>query len=283
MNVRFGLNLFAYTAAFTKDQIGLVQKAADIGFDGVEIPFPDLSILDAKATRAACEKAGVGLTTCCIMMPGENLCSTDPKERKAGLTRIKKMADLTAEMCGHGAAGPLYTPVGHHTGQWRTPDEWKWCAEGLRAAADHAAKADVTLCVEPLNRFETYFLNIYADVVTLCKEVGSPNLKVHVDTFHANIEEKDTPAAIRATGALVGHFHASESDRGIPGTGQVRWKEVFAALKAIGYQGWVTIESFAPGIMDLCAAAFIWRPLCKSADELATKGLAFLKKTVAEV
>ena len=278
MKVRYGLNLLVYTAAFGKDQIDLVKKVADMGYDGVEVPFNDLSILDAKATRAACEKAGVGLTACCIMMPGTNLCSTKAEERQAGIERIKQMVDLTAAMGGDTVAGPIYSPVGYHTGRWRTEDEWKWCVEGLRAAADHAAKAQVLLAVEPLNRFETYVLNTDADAAALCKEVASPNLKVQVDTFHANIEEKDTAAAIRATGDLVGHFHASESDRGVPGTGQVRWKEVFAALKAIGYGRWVTIESFATGIMDLCAAACVWRPIYDSADDLAVKGLAFLKE-----
>jgi D-psicose/D-tagatose/L-ribulose 3-epimerase len=113
----------------------------------------------------------------------------------------------------------------------------------------------------------------------MCREVGSKALKVQVDTFHANIEEKDTAAAIRAAGRYVGHFHASESDRGVPGTWQVRWRKVFAALNDIKYDGWVTIESFATGIVGLCAAACIWRPIYESADDLAVDGLRFLKKT----
>ena len=100
---------------------------------------------------------------------------------------------------------------------------------------------------------------------------------MQIDTFHANIEEKDTAAAIRATGPHLGHFHASESDRGVPGTGQVKWSSVFAALREVDYRGWVTIESFAIGILDLCAAASIWRPIYDSADALAVDGLAFLK------
>jgi len=282
MKAKFGLNLLLYTAAFTKDRLDLIQKVADMGYDAVEIPFNDLSLLDAKATNAAREKAGVGLSSCCVMMPGSNLCSQDPAERKAGIERIKKMADLTAEMGGNVLAGPIYSPVGHLTGKARTDDEWKWCVEGLAAAAAHAEKANVTLTVEPLNRFETYVFNTVGDVTRLVKEVGSPALKVQADTFHCNIEEKDTAAAIRACGASLGHFHACENDRGTPGTGQVPWKAVFQALKDINYSGWITIESFAIGILDLCAAACIWRPIYKSADGLATEGLAFLKKMAAE-
>jgi D-psicose/D-tagatose/L-ribulose 3-epimerase len=278
LNVRYGLNLLVYTAAFSKDKIDLIRKVADMGYDGVEVPFNDLSLLDAKATRQAREKAKVGLTACCVLLPGMNLCGEKAEERKAGIEQIKKMVDITAEMGGDVVAGPLYSPVGYLTRKARTPDEWKWCAEGLRAAAEYAEKAKMLLAIEPLNRFETYVFNIAADAARMVKEVGSPALKVQIDTFHANIEEKDTAAAIRATGESVGHFHACENDRGVPGTGQVRWKEVFAALKDIGYKGWITIESFATGILDLCAAACIWRPIYDSADDLATKGLAFLKE-----
>jgi len=277
---RFGLNLLLYTAAFTKDKVDLIQKVADFGYDGVEIPFNDLSLLDAKATREAREKAKVGLTACCVLLPGMNLCSDKADERKAGIEQIKKMVDITVEMGGDTVAGPIYSPVGLLTRKARTDEEWKWCAEGLKAAADHAEKAKIMLAIEPLNRFETYVFNIQADAVRMCKEVGSPNLKIQADTFHGNIEEKDTAKAIRASGAMVGHFHASENDRGVPGTGQVKWKEVFAALKDINYSRWITIESFATGILDLCAAACIWRPIYDSPDGLAKDGLKFLKEMV---
>ena len=278
MKPRFGLNLLLYTAAFTKDKVDIIQKVADFGYDGVEVPFNDLSLLDAKATAAAREKAKVGLSSCCVLLPGMNLCSQIADERKAGVEQIKKMADITAEMGGDVVAGPLYSPVGLLTRKARTDDEWKWCAAGLSEAAAHAAKAKVTLAIEPLNRFETYVFNIAADAARMVKEVGSPALKVQLDTFHCNIEEKDTAAAIRATGAMLGHFHACENDRGTPGTGQVKWKEVFAALKAVNYNRWITIESFATGILDLCAAACIWRPIYDSADGLAKDGLKFLKE-----
>ena len=277
--LKYGLNLLVYTATFSTDQLDLVAKVADMGYDGVEIPFNDLSVLDAAATRKACEAAGMGLTSCCVIMPGESISSPDADERKLGVERLRRMVDITAEMGGDMVAGPLYAPVGHMTGLARTEDEWNWCVDGLAAGAQHAAGAGVCLAIEPLNRFETYVLNTAADAVKMVQAVGSESLKVQLDTFHGNIEEKDTAAAIRATGKWLGHFHASESDRGVPGTGQVRWGEVFTALDEIDYSGWVTIESFATGILDLCAAACIWRPIYESADGLAEEGLAFLKET----
>jgi len=278
LNVRFGLNLLVYTAAFTKDKVDLIAKVADLGFDGAEIPFNDLSLLDAAATKAALQKANIGMTACCVMMPGTNPCSPDADERKKAVDRLKQMVDITGEMGGDAVAGPLYSPCGYLTGKAPTDEELKWCAEGLAAAAEHAEKAKIVLAIEPLNRFETYIINTVDQALDMVNRVGSDYLTVQVDTFHANIEEKDTGAAIRKAGRHVGHFHASESDRGTPGTGQVAWDESFAALRDIGYDKWVTIESFAIGILDLCAAASIWRPIYDSADGLAKDGLAFLKQ-----
>jgi len=282
LRVRYGLNLLVYTAAFSRDQVTLIDRVAQMGFDGVEIPFNDLDLLDAPATRAACEKAGMGVTACCVLLPGANLCSGEAAERAAGVGRLRQMVDLAAEMGADAVAGPLYAPVGHLTGRARTDDEWNWCVEGLAAAAEHAGEAGVKLAIEPLNRFETYVLNTADDASRMIDAVGSPHLTVQFDTFHANIEERDTPAAIRATGPRLGHFHACENDRGAPGTGQVPWKQVFAALKDIDYSGWITMESFATGILDLCAAACIWRPIYESANQYATEGLAFLKQTASE-
>ena len=275
--MRYGLNLLVYTAAFTKDDVDLIPKVADMGYDGVEILFGDLSVLDPKATRSALEAAGMGMTACCVMPEDCNPCSPDPEVRKAAAERLEQMIDMTAEMGGEAIAGPLYAPVRYLTGQARTDDEWSRCADVLATGARRAEQAGIDMAIEPLNRFETYMINTVADAVRMCQEVGSERLKVQVDTFHANIEEKDTAAAIRAAGKYVGHFHASESDRGVPGTGQVRWSEALAALNDVHYDRWITIESFATGIVDLCAAACIWRPIYESAEGLARDGLAFLK------
>jgi len=279
--MRFGLNVLLYTDVFTKEHLGLIAKVADLGYDGIELPFIDLDSLDAPAIRKALQKAGIAATACAVMVPGTNLISADAAERQAGVDRLERVIGLAADMGADVVAGPLYAPVSQLVGRGRTPDEWQWAVEGLTTAAELAGKADVRLAIEPLNRFESYFLNTAADALALVKAVDHPHLTVQLDTFHANIEEGDTPAAIRLLGTHLGHFHASESHRGTPGTGQVAWKGCFAALREIRYEGWVTIESFARGIVELCAAAAIWRDIYDSADGLATKGLAFLRSMAA--
>jgi D-psicose/D-tagatose/L-ribulose 3-epimerase len=279
--MKFGLNVLLYTDVFTKKHLDLVRKVADLGYDGIEIPFIDLDSMDVPATRQALQSAGIGATACAVMVPGTSLISDDAAERQAGVDRLERIIGMAADVGADTVAGPLYSPVSQLTGRGRTPEEWQRAVEGLATAAELAGKADVVLAIEPLNRFETYFLNTAADALALVGEVSHPNLLVQLDTFHAHIEENDTASAIRALGSSLGHFHASENTRGTPGTGQVAWKACFAALREIGYDQWVTIESFARGIVDLCAAAAIWRDIYDSADGLATKGLAFLRGVAA--
>ena len=282
MGIRFGLNALVYTASFTGREEDLLPRVAAMGYDGIEVLFGNLDILDAKAAAAAVRRAGMGMTACCVMTEDANPCSPDAAVRAAAGARLRRMIDLTAEMGGEAIAGPLYAPVRCLTGRARTADEWGRARDVLGAAAAHAERAGIGMAIEPLNRFETHVINTIADAARLCAEVGSPALGVQVDTFHANIEEKDTGAAIRAAGPWIRHFHASESDRGVPGTGQVDWDGAFAALRDIGYGRWITIESFATGIVDLCAAACIWRPIYDSADALARDGLVFLKTKAAQ-
>lgn len=277
MGIRFGLNALVYTASFTGREGDLIDRIAAMGFDGVEVLFGDLDALDPAAARAAVRRAGLGLMACCVMTESANPCSADPAVRAAADARLRRMIDLAAEMGAEAIAGPLYAPVRWLPGRARTADEWRWCRDALGAAAAHAERAGLFMAIEPLNRFETYMVNTIEDAVALCREIGGRSIGVQVDTFHAHIEEKDTAAAIRAAGAWVRHVHASENDRGVPGTGQVDWDGTFAALADIGYKGWIVIESFATGIVDLCAAACVWRPIYDTADALARDGLAFLR------
>jgi D-psicose/D-tagatose/L-ribulose 3-epimerase len=135
--------------------------------------------------------------------------------------------------------------------------------------------------MEPLNRFETDFINTCDQALQMVADVGSPALKLHLDTFHMNIEEKNQPKAIRKAGKLLGHFHACGCDRGTPGNDHIDWKGIAAALKAIRYHGDVVIESFTSDVKVIARAACIWRQMEPSQEQIATKGLKFLKKVLA--
>jgi D-psicose/D-tagatose/L-ribulose 3-epimerase len=111
--------------------------------------------------------------------------------------------------------------------------------------------------------------------------IGSPAVKIMMDTFHANIEEKNLGRAIETAGPDLVHVHANENDRGTPGTGHVPWGEVGAALKKINYSGALVIESFSTEVKEIARAAAVWRPPAPDQDGLAVDGMAFLRKLIA--
>src|SRR5262249_37634733 len=145
-----------------------------------------------------------------------------------------------------------------------------------RFAADHGR----VIALEPVNRFETDFINTCEQGLAMIHDVGSPALKLHLDTFHMNIEEKDPAASIRQAGRYLGHVHGCGCDRGTPGNDHIDWNSIAAALKKINYQGDVVIESFPSNVEVIARAASIWRQLEPTRDEIAYKGLQFLKKAL---
>ena len=207
-----------------------------------------------------------------------SLASDDGDVRRRTVAHLADVAKAAADLGARIVAGPLYTPVGERPGR-RRAEEWQRVVDAYRHLGPTLAACDVTIAIEPLNRFETHFLNTAADAARLCDEIDHPNVGVLFDTFHANIEEKDVAGGYRTVARHLKHVHLSENDRGIPGTGHVPWRDVFAALREIGYDGWLNIESFSSAIADIAAATSIWRDLAPTPEAIAFDGLAFVKRS----
>jgi D-psicose/D-tagatose/L-ribulose 3-epimerase len=275
--MKYGVNTMVWTTRIAEQHRPLLSRVKEWGFDGVELFLSPDEPADIAAVRKMLDDLHLERTTCSVIPRDANLVSAQAEVRARGTELLKRCVERTAELGGSLICGPLYAGLGVMTGRRRTQDEWKWAVNALQAAARRGRDLGVTLCIEPLNRFETYFLNTQADAALLVHDVGAPNVKIHFDTFHANIEEQDPAQSVRAIAKELGHVHISENDRGIPGTGHNDWRGVLSALRDIGYDGWLTLESFAQPEPDLAAAAAIWRDLAPSGDELALRGLQFIK------
>ena len=190
---------------------------------------------------------------------GSSLASSDAGERQRARDHVAACVKVARDLGATVLAGPMYTPVGFLTGQRRTSEEWKWAVDSWQQLAGGVDAAGIEVGIEPLNRFETYFLNTAADAARLCQEIGSPRIGILVDTFHANIEEKSIGAALRHAGSHLKHLHVCENDRGIPGSGHVAWTEFFSTVADLGYDRWMTIESFGFSLGALSTAAAVWR------------------------
>jgi D-psicose/D-tagatose/L-ribulose 3-epimerase len=278
--MKIGVNTFIWSAAFDRSNLPLLPLIREHGFDGVEVPLFRPAEFAARDIRRGLEANGLECTICSVLVDGLSLIGDDAGIRAKTRTHMKAVIGAAAEVGARIVAGPVYCPVGYLPGRRRTADEWNRAVEGYRSLADDLAANDVTLAIEPLNRFETYFLNTAADAAALCDAVGHPNVGVLFDTFHANIEEKNISDGYRTVGRHLKHVHTCENDRGIPGSGHVEWAEVFAALRELNYDGWLTIESFGFALGDLSSAAAIWRDIEPTPESIAFEGIKFLKRNI---
>ena len=278
MAMKFGVNTFIWSESFDRSNLPLLPRVKSWGFDGVEVPLFRPSDFAAADIRKGLDENDLQCTVCSVLIDGFSLISDDGEVRRKTVAHMKASIEAGAEAGATVIAGPLYCPVGYLPGRRRTADEWKRAVEGHQALGDTLASHGVTLAIEPLNRFETFFLNTAADAARLAAEIDHPNIGILFDTFHANIEEKDIGAGFRTVGTHLKHVHTCENDRGIPGSGHVEWPGVFQALRDIGYDGWLTIESFGFALPQLSAAAAIWRDIESTPESIASEGVEFLKK-----
>jgi D-psicose/D-tagatose/L-ribulose 3-epimerase len=275
--VKFGANTFIWADRFGAEQFPLLETIKRAGFDGIELPLFEPDRTHNTETRRVIEKHGLECTVCSVLPPGLHTASTDAAIRRRTVEHVRGCIETTAELGSRLIAGPLYAPVGYFSGSRRTTEEWSRAVECFQQVGPALDEHDVTLAIEPLNRYETYFLNTAADAVRLCREIGHPRIGILFDTYHANIEEKNVAAAIRESAPYLRHFHSCENDRGTPGSGHIDWPAIFEALREANYDRWLTIESFGFSLGALSAAASIWRDLAPSAEDIAVEGLRFLR------
>ena len=279
--MKFGVNAWVWVAPITTENLeSLIPKIANLGFDSIELPLEDPDGFDHARAKVLIEKHHLGVSTCAAMGPDRDLIHPDHAIRENGKAYIRRCIEVTQSLGATNLVGPIYSAVGR---TWQSTAEERErdtavLVTALKELATYAGEHDVVLGIEPLNRFETSFINLAAQAIEVIDRVDHPSCKIMLDTFHMNIEEKSIGDAIRATGDRLCHLHACENDRGAPGSGNVTWNQVAKALKEIGYDGPVVIESFTSDVKTIAKAAAIWRSLASSQDALAADGQAFLRK-----
>lgn len=266
------------TPAFTEEDLGLLDQLANKGFDGVEIHLNEPEKLPVKGLKKKLEETDLQCTFTATLTEEQDLISSDSDVRETGIKFLKRMSDLAAEVGVELIGGVNYAAWGKIPGRMRTDEEWERCVGSFQEVAPYAQSKGVKLALEPVNRFETYFLNTSEDARKLVEDIGEPNVGIHLDTFHMNIEEKNFSDPIREAGDRLYHFHICENDRGVPGTGNVDWKETFSGLQEVGYEGAVVVESFVPEIEEIANQTAIWREIAPSAEAILDGALNVYNK-----
>lgn len=277
--MRFGLNTFLVSPGFTDADLPLIADFRAWGSQVIELAIVDPSAVSVEKLKAALSASGLEQPVICgAFGTGRDLRGTAEQASHAA-HYISGLIDLAEALGSRIVCGPMYSETGRsgaHSAQEREA-QLKQIAANLKPLCAKAEAAGVVLALEPLNRFETDCINTVEQAAGMIERVGSPALKIHIDTFHMNIEEADPGAAIRCHAENIAHVHASASHRGLLGQDQVDWAGVLSALQVIGYDGDIVIESFSSDNHTIAKATSIWRKLYNSPEQLAVEGLKFLR------
>jgi D-psicose/D-tagatose/L-ribulose 3-epimerase len=277
--VKIGMCMFLWTTRVGPEHDPLLADIRATGFDGVEIPVFEGAPGEYATLGRRLDAMGLDRTAVsAIGDPALDLISPDPAIRQAGVDRMRWVLDCTAALGADRVSGPLHSVLGQFSGTGPTESELSRAADSQWKIGEHAASLGVTVGLEALNRFECYLLNTMDDLAGFIRRVGHPCIRAMYDTFHANIEEADPIGALTRNQAEVVHIHLSENDRGVPGRGNIPWTETFAAIRDIGYDDWLTIESFGRGLPDLAAATKVWRDFAESPEAVYRDGYAHIAR-----
>jgi D-psicose/D-tagatose/L-ribulose 3-epimerase len=277
--MKIGFNLLLWTGHVTNDHRSLLRNIKRAGYDGVEIPIFEGDPDHYARLGEMLDEIGLERTVVTIMPSlDKNPLSSDAATRNSALDHAKWFIDCSAALGAPIVGGPIHSVHGHFSGSGPTSEERRRGIAFHRKAGDHAARKNVRLALEALNRFECYFLTTMQQLADYLDEVGHPAVSGMYDTFHANIEEADPIKAVKTIRRHMIHVHISENDRGIPGKGHIDWPATYKALKAGKYDGWLTIEAFGRSLPALAAATRVWRDLFPTPESVYREGIRNIRK-----
>lgn len=225
------------------DLAGTVRQMAALGFDGVELAIRDPALIDVQNIAALA--ADLGLTVPAIgtgqafLEEGLSLTSPDAALRDRTVARLVHQVEVAQRLDALLIVGLIHGPLPPGMDRERAAD---WLLGGLGPLARAARGHGVRIVIEPINRYESNWLNTVDEVMEVIGQLGEDNVGVLPDTFHMNIEEADPSAALRRAGARLWHVHVADSNRRAPGWGHLDFAGIVAALAEIGYGGCVSAE-----------------------------------------
>ena len=274
--MKLGIHAYAWCSQWSNETLDLIDRTKKLGMDFIEIPLMVLETFDAAAIKKRLENVGLGAVTSTVLLGDTDITSDDAAIRAKGVEYLKACVQATSDIGANSFSGVVYSQFVKPAIQRPTEQAWRYSADCLREAARFAKDLGVNIGLEPVYRYETYLLNTCDQALKLKEMIGEDNIKIHLDTYHMNIEEKSYYDATIKAGKDLIHYHLCENDRGIPGTGLVNWDEIFRALAEIDYKGNAALESFVDATENM--NTWVWRQLAPDGDTLLREGVAFIHK-----
>lgn len=277
--MKLGIHAYEWCSEWSNDTLWIIDEVKKHNFDFIEIPLMRLNLFDPLAIRKKLN--GLEVTTSNVLLtPETDITSFDEHARKHGTLLLKDCVKATADVGGTMFSGVIYSQYQKPAKKMPTQQEWEFSANALREVARYAANLGVSIAVEPVTRYESYLLNTSEQAVKLVEMIDEPNVFVHLDSYHMNVEEKSFYEAVKTVGSKLSNFHMCENDRGIPGTGHVDWDGIFRAFKEIGFNGYLGFEGFADCTENM--STWVWRKLAPDGETFVKESIAFAKKMIAK-
>ena len=274
--MKLGIHAYAWCSQWSNETLDLIDRTKEYGLDFIEIPLMVLETFDSTAIRKRLREKSFSAVTSTVLLGETDLTSENPEIREKGIRYLKECVKATHEIGANSFSGVIYSQHVKPSIKMPTEMNWQYSSDALREVANFAKQYDVNIGIEPVNRYETYLVNTCDQAKKLKKLIGESNVKIHLDTYHMNIEEKNFYDATIHAGEDLIHYHLCENDRGIPGTGLVNWDDIFRALGELNYSGYAALESFVDATNNM--NTWVWRKLAPDGDTLLRNGVSFIRK-----
>ncbi|SMC48995.1 sugar phosphate isomerase/epimerase [Rhizobium sp. RU36D] len=276
---KIGVHSFVWSAGSSRaDLEKALESSHSLGFNLIEFSYLDPAQVDVAWLAGRLQALKLDVAISMGLPPEGDLSSEDPAVVAKGIDILDRAVALVRDLGGEKLAGILSSAHGKQE-HALTRKGWDNSVTALSKVADRAKSSGVTLNLEVVNRFESNMLNTAAQGLAYIRDTGASNVFLHLDTFHMNIEEADVGLAIRHAADKIGYVHIGESHRGYLGTGTIDFAAIFDALVAIGWDDYVTFESFSTAIVDkdLSLKTAIWRNLWNDNVALARHARQFIE------
>jgi len=280
--MKVGIHAMVWKAEFDHPSLRhCIELAARTGYDFLELPLMQPEAVDGRYALKTAQQEGVSLTASLGLPPHKDVSSVDPGIRRAGVEHLMRAVDVAAEMGAQMLTGVIYSAMTKYQAP-ASAQAREASLDSLREVSDYALPTGVPLALEVVNRYESNIMNTAKEAVAYVKELNQPNVGIHLDTYHMNIEEESMDAPVREAGTHLAYVHVGESNRGALGRGTVDFATFFDALSAADYSGHVAFESFSSAVIaqDFCSQLAIWRetwadpqPVAEGAREVMARGL----------
>lgn len=277
--MKTGIHPYLWCSEWNNDQLYLIQKVKDYGFDYIEIPLMAPKKFDAVAIKSELDRVGLQVCTSTVLPEDADISSTDPKVWAKGIEYLKWCVDSSVAIGSMCLTGVLY--AAHAPAHPRKPTEENWenSAKGLGEIARYAKSKGLVIGVEPASRFDTNLLNTCEQYKKFKKMIGE-DVKIHLDSYHMNIEENDFYETTKLAGDDLIAYHLCEGNRGAPGSAHVDFDGIFRALKEMNYRGNIALESFIDYSENM--ETWVWRRMAESEDKFIKDSMEFIGKMRAK-